>query len=117
MDESKEKTRLIKDKDIGKKKMGRPFKKKLIPDTKERSILIQPDTTEWEVSKILAERKIKGKDHEFLVEWKSPLKDSTNSGSKSWEPEKNLNCPELVADYYDRLKLGKFNGKKRNVES
>ncbi len=48
---------------------------------------------EYEVEKILDERKYYGK-KQYLIKWKGyPLSEA------SWEPESNLNCPDLIKEF------------------
>lgn len=49
---------------------------------------------EWQVSKIIDYVELKDGTRQFLVRWKGfSAKDNT------WEPEANLNCPELIKKY------------------
>jgi len=57
---------------------------------------------EFEVEKIIEVRFKKNGTKEFLIRWKgfSPADDT-------WEPEKNLNCPELIAKFMQKLEKAK----------
>ncbi|XP_011496142.1 PREDICTED: uncharacterized protein LOC105360841 [Ceratosolen solmsi marchali] len=56
------------------------------------------DSKEYEVEKIIEVHFKKNKTREFLVRWKgfSPNEDT-------WEPEKHLNCPELINKFMEKL--------------
>lgn len=57
---------------------------------------------EFEVEKIIEVRFKKNGTKEFLIRWKgfSPADDT-------WEPEKNLNCPELIAKFMQKVEKAK----------
>ena len=55
--------------------------------------IIVNDNEEYELEEILDQRKHYGK-IQYLIKWKGyPLSES------SWEPEENLNCPELLKEF------------------
>ena len=55
--------------------------------------IIVNDEEEYEVEQILDKRKHYGKT-QYLIKWKGyPLSEA------SWEPEENLNCPELLEEF------------------
>lgn len=53
---------------------------------------------EWEVEKILDVLYRRDKKREFLIRWKDYSKNCD-----SWEPEENLDCPELIAKFVAKL--------------
>jgi hypothetical protein len=54
---------------------------------------------EWHVERILAQRKM-GRGLQYLIKWKGfPNEDC------SWEPRRNLNCPDLLAEFQQRQLL------------
>ena len=55
--------------------------------------MIVNDEEEFEVEEILDKRKHYGK-IQYLIKWKGyPLSE------ESWEPENNLNCPDLLEEF------------------
>ncbi|XP_015589194.1 chromatin-associated protein swi6 [Cephus cinctus] len=58
---------------------------------------------EFEVEKIIDVYFKKNKTREFLIRWKG-----FSSGDDSWEPEENLNCPELIAKFMDKVEKAKI---------
>ena len=51
---------------------------------------------EFEVEKIL-DMRVRRKKRFFLVKWKG-----FSNEENTWEPESNLNCPELLSDYFKK---------------
>ncbi|XP_046429747.1 heterochromatin protein 1 isoform X1 [Neodiprion pinetum] len=61
------------------------------------------DTKEFEVEKILEVYfHKKNKTREFLIRWKG-----FSSAEDTWEPEENLNCPELISRFMDKVEVAK----------
>lgn len=60
---------------------------------------------EWEVSKVLSCRGT-GAGTQYLVLWQE--------GSRTWEPKKNLNCPQLLQEFRGRRKALKAQQRKKN---
>lgn len=57
---------------------------------------------EFEVEKIIDVYFKKNKSREFLIRWKGfPASDDT------WEPEANLNCPELITKFMEKVETAK----------
>ncbi|XP_046750186.1 chromobox protein homolog 5-like [Diprion similis] len=61
------------------------------------------DTKEFEVEKILEVYfHKKNNTREFLIRWKG-----FSSAEDTWEPEENLNCPELISRFMDKVEVAK----------
>lgn len=56
------------------------------------------DQKEFEVEKIIEVQYKKNKNREFLIRWKG-----FTSADDTWEPEENLNCPELIAKFMQKV--------------
>ena len=57
----------------------------------------------------VVDMRIKNGKREDLLKWKN-YPDSENT----WEPQSNLDCPELISDFEDRLKKKKEEKKRNN---
>lgn len=75
--------------------------KKARQESEEEEDDDEDDGKEYEVAKILDSRTKKGK-REFLVHWKG-----WSSRFDNWEPEENLNCDDLIAQYDKKLEKAK----------
>ncbi|KAJ8713508.1 hypothetical protein PYW07_013878 [Mythimna separata] len=64
------------------------------------------ENAEYEVDRILEVRHKKNGKREFFIHWKG-----WSSKFDSWEPENNLNCPELIKKFMDKV------SKARSVDS
>ncbi|KAK1121624.1 hypothetical protein K0M31_010413 [Melipona bicolor] len=60
------------------------------------------DQKEFEVEKIIEVHFKKNKTKEFLIRWKG-----FTSADDTWEPEENLNCPELIAKFMQKVEKAK----------
>ncbi|XP_071451569.1 chromodomain-helicase-DNA-binding protein 2-like [Hetaerina americana] len=67
-----------------------------------KPIKVEGDTEEYEVEKVIEVRFKKGGAREFLIRWKGfTAKDDT------WEPEENLNCPDLISKFMAKVEKAK----------
>ena len=57
---------------------------------------------EFEVEKIIEVHFKKNKTREFLIRWKG-----FTSADDTWEPEENLNCPELITKFMQKVEKAK----------
>lgn len=63
-------------------------------DTESEDDQANDDEKEWEVEKIVNERTNKQGETEYLIRWKG-----CKPSSDTWEPESQLNCPEIIAKF------------------
>ena len=56
------------------------------------------ENAEYEVDRIMEVHHKKNGSREFLIHWKG-----WSSRFDSWEPESNLNCPELIKKFMDKV--------------
>ncbi|XP_031828269.1 uncharacterized protein LOC116425137 isoform X2 [Nomia melanderi] len=60
------------------------------------------DQKEFEVEKIIEVHFKKNKTRQFLIRWKG-----FSSADDTWEPEENLNCPELIEKFMQKVEKAK----------
>lgn len=60
------------------------------------------DQKEFEVERIIEVHFKKNKTREFLIRWKGFA-----ASDDSWEPEENLNCPELISKFMQKVEKAK----------
>lgn len=77
-----------------------PKSKKARKDDSDEEIETDPlsDEQEWEVEKIIDERKRGGK-KEYRIRWKN-----CDASQDTWEPQNGINCPELLAAFAKKKK-------------
>ncbi|XP_055685478.1 M-phase phosphoprotein 8 isoform X1 [Lutzomyia longipalpis] len=85
----------------GVKRKGIPIK--IAPKSKERKVDDEESSDkEWEVDRIIDIRYKKNKSREFLIRWKG-----WGQAHDTWEPEKHVNCPDLVKKLLEKLENAK----------
>lgn len=81
-----------------KKESKSPAKKpKTVWDNKQSE-----ENAEYEVERILEVHHKKNGKREFLIHWKG-----WSSKFDSWEPENNLNCPDLIKKFMDKVSVAR----------
>lgn len=76
------------------------------PKKKKKKLVVKPadwsETENFEVARILEVHHNKSGKREFLVSWKG-----YPTSSDSWEPEDNLDCPDLIKKFMEKVKDAK----------
>ena len=63
---------------------------------------VKDEEKEFEVERIIEVHFKKNKSREFLIRWKG-----FTASDDTWEPEENLNCPDLIEKFMEKLDKAK----------
>ncbi|XP_024869875.1 chromobox protein homolog 3-like [Temnothorax curvispinosus] len=85
-----------------KSKKSKSIPKKQTDNDEQNNKGDKETSKEFEVEKIIEVRFKKNGTKEFLIRWKG-----FSTADDTWEPEKNLNCPELIARFMQKVEKAK----------
>jgi chromobox protein 1 len=92
-------------------KMPKAASKKKDEDSPPSPVEQEEEEEEEYTVERVTDMRIKNGKKEFLLKWKN-YPDSENT----WEPEENLDCPDLIAEFEDSLKKKKDAKKRKQAE-